>query len=122
MKRLFTALLVVMAVLTIRAQEGNHYNITAANQTVCVTFYTPDIVRVTKAPAGYEYKEQKSEVITLSPSTSLPISVSSSASTVRLKSSSLLVTIDRRTGLLSFSSSNGKPLLKEKAISFEPRT
>ena len=55
MKRLFTALLVVMAVLTIRAQEGNPYNITAANQTVSVTFYTPDIVRGTKVPVGYEY-------------------------------------------------------------------
>ncbi len=117
-------LLFILAVgmsLVTAAQKTNGVNLTAADMNINVTFYSPDIVRVTKVPVGCKTTDKKSEVVTMSPQSALPVAVSSSASAVRLKSSSLSVTIDRRTGLLSFVSSNGKPLLKEKATAFDTR-
>ncbi len=119
-----TLLLFILAVgmsLVTAAQKTNGVNLTAADMNINVTFYSPDIVRVTKVPVGCKTTDKNSEVVTMSPQSALPVAVSSSASAVRLKSSSLAVTIDRRTGLLSFVSSNGKPLLKEKATAFETR-
>ena len=119
-----TLLLFILAVgmsLVTAAQKTNGVNLTAADMNINVTFYSPDIVRVTKVPVGCKTTDKKSEVVTMSPQSTLPVAVSSSASAVRLKSSSLAVTIDRRTGLLSFVSSNGKPLLKEKATAFDTR-
>ena len=119
-----TLLLFILAVgmsLVTAAQKTNGVNLTAADMNINVTFYSPDIVRVTKIPVGCKTTDKNSEVVTMSPQSTLPVAVSSSASAFRLKSSSLSVTIDRRTGLLSFVSSNGKPLLKEKATAFDTR-
>ena len=123
-RQLLIALFVIMTSTAFASNGSNTQTSTEveAGGNICrVTFYTPDIVRVTKAPVGYTYKEQKSEVVTLSPNGSIPVSVTSNSTTTKMKSDALIVTIDRRTGLVSFASSNGKQLLKEKSISFEPR-
>ena len=122
MKRILSFLFVAVTVIATKAQITNGVELTAADMNINVTFYSPDIVRVTKAPLNSKALPQKSEVVTMSPQSSLPISSSSSASTVRLKSTSLTVTVDRRTGLISFASANGKSLLKEKTTAFEQRT
>ena len=121
MKRILTILFAALTVVAANAQKTNGVELTAADMNINVTFYSPDIIRVTKAPVGTKTTEMKSEVVTMSPESSLSVAVSSTASAVRLKSTSLAVTIDRRTGLLSFAA-NGKPLLKEKATAFETRT
>ena len=124
-RKLFIAAFAIMASVAFANNEGKpkpHAEVEAGGNVCRVTFYTPDIVRVTKHPVGTTAPQTKSEVVTLEPQSSLSINVTPNASAVRLKSESLVVTIDRRTGLLSFATSKGKALLKEKATTFEPRT
>ena len=122
MKKILTMVVAVLTMIAAKAQNPKGVELTAADMRIHVTFYSPDMVRVTKIPMGSKTVEPKSEVVTMSPQTAIPVAVNTSATTTRLKSSSLVVTVDRHTGLLSFASSNGKSLLKEKTTRFEPRT
>ncbi|MBS7284501.1 MAG: DUF5110 domain-containing protein [Prevotella sp.] len=122
MLRLFMTMLVVLATLTTKAQSSNGHTLTIGDQRISIVFYTPDIVRITKSPVNHIYEEQKSEVVTLSPQKDLHVTSTQGAAVLRLKSSSLQVSIDRRTGLVSFATANGKKLLKEKDITFETRS
>ena len=121
MKKSLTIVFAVLTIIAAKAQNPKGVELAVADMRIHVTFYSPDIVRVTKVPVGSKTVELKSEVVTMSPQTSIPVTVTTSAAATRLKSSSLIVTVDRRTGLLSFASSNGKSLLKEKATRFETR-
>ncbi len=112
---------VALTVIAANAQDTKSLELTAADMNINVTFYSPEIIRVTKAPLGSNSPKKKSEVVTMSPQSSLSVAESSTASAFRLKSSSLSVTINRHTGLISFATANGKPLLKEKATTFAPR-
>ena len=122
MKRIPTLMFVAMTVIAANAQDTKSLELTAADMNINVTFYSPEIIRVTKTPLGSNSPKKKSEVVTMSPLSSLSVAESSTASAFRLKSSSLSVTINRHTGLISFATANGKPLLKEKATTFAPRT
>ena len=122
MKRILTLMFVAMTVIAANAQDTKSLELTAADMNINVTFYSPEIIRVTKTPLGSNSPKKKSEVVTMSPLSSLSVAESSTASAFRLKSSSLSVTINRHTGLISFATANGKPLLKEKATTFAPRT
>ena len=112
---------VALTVIAANAQDTKRLELTAADMNINVTFYSPEIIRVTKTPLGSNSPKNKSEVVTMSPQSSLSVAESSTASAFRLKSSSLSVTINRHTGLISFATANGKPLLKEKATTFAPR-
>ena len=112
---------VALTVIAANAQDTKSLELTAADMNINVTFYSPEIIRVTKTPLGSNSPKKKSEVVTMSPQSSLSVAESSTASAFRLKSSSLSVTINRHTGLISFATANGKPLLKEKATTFAPR-
>ena len=112
---------VALTVIAANAQDTKSLELTAADMNINVTFYSPEIIRVTKTPLGSNFPKKKSEVVTMSPQSSLSVAESSTASAFRLKSSSLSVTINRHTGLISFATANGKPLLKEKATTFAPR-
>ena len=122
MKRILTLMFVALTVIAANAQDTKSLELTAADMNINVTFYSPEIIRVTKTPLGSNSPKKKSEVVTMSPQSSLSVAESSTASAFRLKSSSLSVTINRHTGLISFATANGKPLLKEKATTFAPRT
>ena len=121
MKRILTLMFVALTVIAANAQDTKRLELTAADMNINVTFYSPEIIRVTKTPLGSKSPKKKSEVVTMSPQSSLSVAESSTASAFRLKSSSLSVTINRHTGLISFATANGKPLLKEKATTFAPR-
>ena len=121
MKRILTLMFVALTVIAANAQDTKSLELTAADMNINVTFYSPEIIRVTKTPLGSNTPKKKSEVVTMSPQSSLSVAESSTASAFRLKSSSLSVTINRHTGLISFATANGKPLLKEKATTFAPR-
>ena len=121
MKRILTLMFVALTVIAANAQDTKSLELTAADMNINVTFYSPEIIRVTKTPLGSNSPKKKSEVVTMSPQSSLSVAESSTASAFRLKSSSLSVTINRHTGLISFATANGKPLLKEKATTFVPR-
>ena len=69
-RQLLIALFVIMTSTAFASNGSNTQTSTEveAGGNICrVTFYTPDIVRVTKAPVGYTYKEQK--MLSSSPST-----------------------------------------------------
>ena len=121
MKRILTLMFVALTVIAANAQDTKSLELTAADMNINVTFYSPEIIRVTKTPLGSNSPKKKSEVVTMSPQSSISVAESSTASAFRLKSSSLSVTINRHTGLISFATANGKPLLKEKATTFAPR-
>lgn len=119
-RSLFTAVLAVWVSISYADNQKPHAEVEAAGNVCRVTFYSPDIVRVTKYPVGSVQPETKSEVVTMSPQASLDINNNTSATAVKLSSSALTVTIDKRTGLVTFAT-KGKNLLKEKAVSFAQR-
>jgi len=83
---------------------------------ISVEFYSPNIVRVVKAPVEHNYQKQSLVVI------AQPEEVNVSRKGNTLQSGELTVKVDARTGALTFSS-HGKTLLREKAGSaFEQRT
>lgn len=123
MKQLRSLIIAVFAMVVSVAyadKQKPHAEVEAAGNVCRVTFYSPDIVRVTKYPVGSVQPETASEVVTMAPQASLDINNNTSATAVKLSSSSLMVTIDKRTGLVTFAA-KGKNLLKEKAVSFEKR-
>ena len=86
------------------------------NTEVKVEFYTPSIVRVTKLPATHA---------DLAPSmvvTARPEQVATVQKGHTLSSADLKVSIDERTGAVSFATAKGKTLLREKTCTFEQRT
>ena len=82
-----------------------------------VTFYSPEIVRIVKIPAGKPGNTRESLVVTMQPQ-DVKIQKSENAGSVTLKSPALTVKIDKKTGLVQFLV-KGKNLLKEKGFSFE---
>lgn len=84
-----------------------------------VTFYSPEIVRVVKVPAGKPGNTRESLVVTMEPQ-DVKVQKSENSSAVTLKSPVLTVKIDKKTGLVQFMT-KGKNLLKEKSYGFEER-
>ena len=110
-------LLTALLCLAVAAVKGNPVKVQAGSTTVSVEFYTPQTVRVVKAPIGHEYRKQ-SLVVIAKPDED--VRVTRSGNTV--SSDMLSVKIDPGTGALTFSA-KGKTLLREKgAATFEPRT
>ena len=84
------------------------------------TFYSPEIVRVVKVPAGQPGNTRESLVVPMEPQ-DVKVQKSENSSAVTLKSPVLTVKIDKKTGLVQFLAKN-KNLLKEKSFGFEERT
>ena len=86
-----------------------------------VSFYSPNIVRVTKWASTAAEPQAKSLVVTMQPQSGLNVSIKESGKTVTMTSSQLSLTIDGRTGNIRFAHA-GKNLLREKSHAFEMRT
>ena len=99
------AVLISSAVMSAKETE-----VTADNTVTKVIFYSPEIVRVVKTPAGTKGNTRESLVVTMTPQEDLNISRSENSASVTLKSSALTVKIDKKTGLVQFLS-KGKNLL-----------
>ena len=121
MKNLLLTTLFAMTSLVAMAQKDSQLATQAGDYQVEVTFYSPQIVRVTKWPKGQARPETKSEVVTMAPQENLKVKISNGSSAARLSSDKLSVTVDKKTGLSQFAG-GGKNLLKEKATSFTQRT
>lgn len=85
-----------------------------------ITFYSPNIVRVVKAPQGTTYKKESLSVIKIPSAVQLTIDQQDGLATV--KSDSLEVKLSLQTGRISFVNRNGNMLLTEKdyGIQFTP--
>ena len=120
MKKLLITVLMLLTVVTVGATEQKKVEISAGGKNVKVTFFSPTIVRVQKCPEGKIMPETESEVVTMTPRTDFETKVKEGGTAVTMTSPELTVTIDKRSGLVQFSS-KGKCLLKEKGTDFEER-
>jgi len=77
-----------------------------------VQFYSPTICRVIKLPEGTVFKKQSLSIIK-TPEVS-QITVQRDGNSVSLKSTSLLVKLDLKTGRVSFFNIDGQSLFTEK--------
>ena len=99
--------------MAVAAVYGSPVEIQAGKTDVKVEFYTPSIVHIVKSPTGHQYSKQ-SLVVIASPEN---VNVTQKGNT--LMSGVLTVTVDDKTGAVTFSS-KGKTLLREKSHTFSP--
>ena len=113
MKRtVLSAILCMMAI----AMTGSPVEMQTSGTTVTLEFFTPSIVRVVKSPIGHTYEKQGLVVI------ARPDDVRITRKGHTVSSDALTVSLDVKTGALTFTT-KGKTLLREKgACLFEPRT
>ena len=113
MKRtVLSAILCMMAA----AMTGSPVEMQTSGTTVTLEFFTPSIVRVVKSPIGHTYEKQGLVVI------AQPDDVRITRKGHTVSSDVLTVSLDAKSGALTFTA-KGKTLLREKsACQFEPRT
>jgi len=122
-KRVVWALLGTFVMSAMNIAKAQDYSRTISGTTVEVTFYAPDIVRVTK----YQSKDAQAKtdpkfVVTMSPQEVKPTIVEGSI-TDTIKSGDVTVAFNRTTGMLSFYRADGTLLIKERAkATFTKRT
>lgn len=107
-------LLLLMCIFCLTA-KGTPTDFQTGKTRVSVEFYTPSIVRVVKVPIGHEYTKN-GLVVTAAPSEVDVVKKGNSVS-----SSELTLSIDPKTGSITFATKAGKVLLREKSCSFEER-
>ena len=90
---ILTSLLITAAA----ASADNRYSFTSQGLDVLVTFYSPNIVRVTKTPQGVPY-EGKSFSVIMQPQVDVGVSQQEKDRHVMLSTSRIAVVIDRRSG------------------------
>lgn len=94
--------------------SGQSIKLSARDVNINVGFYTPDIVRVIKTPAGTKTGELLSLVVVKTPET-VNVKISNpDDSTVTMVSDALRVTVNTNTGAVSFATPSGSELLAEK--------
>ena len=101
----------LMAQTVSQTAQGVRLKVPGENFSCEVQFYTPSIVRVVKYPQAMP--ETKSLAVILAPQDT-KVKTHESADAVTLKSSEITVTLDKRTGALSFADKEGNALLKEQ--------
>ena len=113
MKRtVLSAILCMMAA----AMTGSPVEMQTSGTTVTLEFFTPSIVRVVKSPIGHTYEKQGLVVI------AQPDNVQITQKGHTVSSDALTVSLNAKTGALTFTA-KGKTLLREKGAGlFEPRT
>ena len=109
-------MLALLLLTTSLMANGRPVEMQAGGMVVKVEFYTPSIVRIVKSPSGHPYSKESLVV------TARPEETEVSQKGNRISSNLLTVSIDQKTGALTFTA-NGRTLLREKsACTFEPRT
>jgi alpha-D-xyloside xylohydrolase len=98
------------------AMTGSPVEMQTSGTTVTLEFFTPSIVRVVKSPIGHTYEKHGLVVI------AQPDDVQITQKGHTVSSDVLTVSLNAKTGALTFSA-KGKTLLREKGAGlFEPRT
>jgi len=90
------------------------------DQAIEIQFYSPDIVRITKTPSGQTFRQASLSVIKKTGQT--PLKLSKRGEALDITSSKVKVTLDLKTGAISYANIKGTSLLKEKAdgATFKP--
>lgn len=115
MKQILTLSLSLVISLVMNGQSLSH---NGNGITTEVEFYSPEIVRIVKYPSDISRPDKNSLSVTMQPRNDFKLRKSGST----LRSERLKVSIDTKTGLISFYDSKGKLLIKEGDAGFEMRT
>jgi alpha-D-xyloside xylohydrolase len=112
----FLVVLFFLASLNSEAQnfQKTYYGIKSVIDSVEVEiqFYNPSTVRVLKSPQGKTYSKTSLSVVETPQNTTL--NVKQSGDELVLKSKSIQVDLNLKSGAIAFSTSDGEPLLREK--------
>ncbi len=116
MKKTFLLILAVLCTASLSAQNllktDTGIEVEAGGQKLCLQLYSPSTIRVLKSPLNLKFEKQSLSVI--QKPQQVKYSVKLANGTLMLKTQRLQVNVDLTSGVLSFSSFDGKPLLKEK--------
>lgn len=93
-------------------KTGNGIQTTINSVDVTVQFYNPSTVRILKSPEGWEYTKESLSVI--EQPQSVQLSIGSKNEVLTLKSKSMTVLLNQKSGEISFLDNKGASLLKEK--------
>ncbi|MEO5944492.1 MAG: TIM-barrel domain-containing protein [Ferruginibacter sp.] len=85
---------------------------TANSLTVEIKFYSPSIIRIVKSPIGRSFTKQSLSVIKAPQKISF--TVKQQGDILNIKSASVVVNLNLKTGSLSYFTKSGSPLLNEK--------
>ncbi|MBF4473481.1 TIM-barrel domain-containing protein [Flavobacterium sp. HJJ] len=125
MKNIFLTLFMVL-VLTQGSTAQNYQKTkqglktTVAGNVIELQIYSPETIRVVKYPTGKDFNKESLSVIAKPQST--PFQITDKESAIILKTKKIIVTIDTKTGSLTFHTTDGGMLLKEKndGVRFTP--
>ena len=110
----------MLTVLAAVAIASAAEELTVGSHVIGIEFITPRTVHITKVPAGRSLS-RPSLVVTARPQEGLQLKRQSSATALTVSSAELSVSLDRRTGLVTFAGRGGMKLA-ERDFSFEERT
>ena len=97
-----------------QVREGNDgYEVTVNNKTITVQPLTNDIFRITTSPKGKTLNYRESQSAILKPSDDVKVTTDKSWETYTFSTPTTTVSIDRKTGAVTFLDANGKTLLSE---------
>ncbi len=107
------------------AKEANATEIyrQVADQNIRITFYSPTIVRVVKSDAALTSSlDKKSYSVILKPQALNNVSTHTDGDIVTIQSAYISVSLNQKTGLITFCSNEGSPLLMDTQTSLTQRT
>ncbi|MDR2474771.1 MAG: DUF4968 domain-containing protein, partial [Bacteroidales bacterium] len=122
MKKITILISMISCFLSGHAYEQTPHGVTATigGTNLEIRFYSPQIVRVSKYPAGKPFRDESFSVIKQPENKCFELSQSSNV--VLLKSKDLAVSLNLLTGNIAFAASDGSPLLSEKTYSHLSQT
>lgn len=120
MKRIMLVAIVAVVLMPLKAQD---YTVTVGGIVTEITFYSPEIVRVTKYQSTDALgKSDPKVVVTMTPQT-VNLTKREGSRTDTLMTDKVMVTCSKSTGLLNFFRPDGTVLIKERArATFTKRT
>lgn len=113
MKRIVVLLFCISTCIT--ALSSNPFRRQVKDTQIEIHFYSPQIVRVIKYPAGADFRKETLSVIRQPEIT--PVEQVQESTIVQLKSAALCVTLNTLTGDIAFTGLDTRPLLAEKPYS-----
>ena len=118
------ALSMLFATMMEAKEERKSIGTEANGMKVKVEFYSPEIVRIVKQPAGAPELKKESFSVVLKPGQKFSVSVDDSkdGKTAILSSDRMSVRLDKQTGQMVILSVSGTPILQEKSTWMEMRT
>lgn len=98
--------------------NDNGIKVTVDSLNIEINFYSPSTIRILKSPKGHSFTKESLSVIRKPQKTAF--TVKQQGNIINLKSGSLSITLDLKSGNLAYHTKSGELLLKEGATKFTP--